>query len=124
MTDKDDVGEIQTTADFEDVDGVTVEVSVFPRIVRRSVGLSRTDVVEKNHAVRILESGRDKPPHVLIAAESVCKQHRRTTLARDLHVVSPNHIWAIGRIRHCLILKSFLDSASVPCGWAEVQPGL
>ena len=76
VTDDDYVGEVELTADFEDVLGVAFERGVSVRVPGRMIRAAEAHVIEEDDPVILRESGPDVPPHALITAEAVRREHR------------------------------------------------
>ena len=61
-------------------------------VVGTGVGAAGTGVVEQDHPERVLESGSDVPPHVLVTAEPVGEDERLPVReARADHVEPLDH---------------------------------
>jgi hypothetical protein len=88
---QDDVLEIQLSTDFEDVIGVALERAVLGATVRAEIGAARPDVVEQYNPIFVGERWRDVPPHRLIAAVPVGKEHRLRTTPEQGDVVPREH---------------------------------
>ena len=67
---------------------VAVEAGVAPAIEGRQVGLAAADIVEQHLAVRRSKRRGDEPPHVLVAAETMCVQQDRPAVAQLLDVIA------------------------------------
>ncbi len=76
VPDEDHVAQIELAADLEHIFRISRQRAVLRPVVRTQVGPTCPDVVEEHDSVLRLESRRDVPPHVLVAAEAVCEQHR------------------------------------------------
>jgi hypothetical protein len=57
--------------------------------VSGEIGAARADVIEQDCPKLILERRCDEPPHVLVAAEAVGKNHRALAVAADVDIM-PN----------------------------------
>jgi hypothetical protein len=77
VTHEDRVPGVELGADLEHVGGVAVQGRVPLGPVGAEIRPAGPHVVEEHDAVRVGERRRDEPPHVLVAAEPVGKDHRR-----------------------------------------------
>src|SRR5581483_816566 len=85
-------------------------------VVGCKIGASRTDVIEQNNAIPILERRRHEPPHVLIAAKTVGEQHRLPFgPAGGDDVVPSNHIHSAKSNADVSGLLGRRAHASCPC---------
>src|SRR5690349_8048894 len=109
MADQDGVAQVERLADLEHILGVSVQRRVAALVVRGEIGLARSDVVEQDDPVTILERRRDQPPHVLIAPESVCEQHRLRPRAEHANVVSSDYV-----DRHAHLPRRTMQESDAP----------
>jgi hypothetical protein len=92
MPDEDHVGEVELTADLENVLGVAVERRIAIGIPGRQVGATEAHVVEEHHTMIFRERGPDVPPHALVAAVPVREEHRARSAASVFEdVVARDH---------------------------------
>jgi hypothetical protein len=54
--------------------------------------ISRSDVVKQYDFVVVFEGGRHEAPHILIAPEAVCEQHRLFAFTKYPYVVSAKNV--------------------------------
>ena len=88
VADEDHVVQIELVANVEHVLRVALERCVALGVVRGEIGLSRADIVEEDDAVVVLERRSHEAPHVLVATEAVCEEHRLRALPEHLYVVA------------------------------------
>ena len=60
---------------------VTCQAGVLNMVIGSEVGLAAADMVEEDDFVVRFKGRRNMPPHVLIAAEAVCKDHGTPSFA-------------------------------------------
>ena len=95
VADEDRTVDVQRTQDRQDVLGVAVQRPVALGIEGRVVGMAVADVVEQDHAVLVGKRRPDEAPHVLITAEAVGEDDRRTVgPAVDGDVVAAERVHA------------------------------
>ena len=91
MSDEHRILQLKSAPDPYHIFGITVELSVFRRLVRGEVGSAGADMIEKNDAEIRFEGASYRIPHVLIAAEAVREHHGARARARDVHVIAAEH---------------------------------
>src|ERR1700733_12466637 len=81
MADKGRVPQTKFATDFNHIVRVACQRRIFGRVVRLQVGPAGADVIKQDSSELASKGGFHEPPHVLITAESMGKQHG--TLARS-----------------------------------------
>src|SRR5215217_5677252 len=99
MSDEHRVLQLKSTPDLHHVVGITLEPSVFRRLLSGEVRSASADMIEKNDAEVRFEGASHRGPHVLIAAEAVREHHGARARARDVHVIAAEyHVHCLAQV--------------------------
>jgi hypothetical protein len=92
VADKYSILEIELPTNLHHIVGITVERSVFLRVVSRDIGLAGTNMIEQHGLEPIFEGRRYETPHILVTAITVGKHHDAIPVAFDNDIIA-NESW-------------------------------
>src|SRR5581483_1760132 len=93
MADEDGISQAKLAADLDHVVSVSGQSRILSFIVRSQVRTTCSYVVKQNDPEIRLERWRDKPPHVLIAAEPMGEHHRFLAGAPNIYIIAFDNSW-------------------------------
>src|SRR5579872_6400792 len=114
MADEDGISQAKLAADLDHVVSVSGQSRILSFIVRSQVRTTCSYVVKQNGPEIRLERWRDKPPHILIAAEPMGEHHRFLADALNIYIIAFDNSWHLilaPWAAHLLILSAL----GLPC---------